>query len=453
MVQAVRSRPEPGRVPALPVNRKAAMRLVGVLLVGWPVLAAAYLASTGDGLTLTPRWSAALAVWLVCSLTLLLHALVRSQFGADADDALADASRNADDQRRVASRLDELRRAAPAGTDAADPQAAQPANPDADAAAAAANHAATAAVSAAANRTAAAVRARRAGLKSLVIGADGRASTSKLQAVMWTYALLLVFFYMLFLNRTLWHGAATPTLPSPSSAFDAFVHSPLQPEYFALLGLPVAAAVAAKALTTNKTVSGQLAKSAGESRGVGAGIAEIVSNDTGQADLLDIQYFAFNVVALLYFFVQFATVTAAGPGKGLPTIPPTLLALAGVSTTSYLVKKALETGVAPTITSVSPLRVQLGVDDRITIIGHGFLSTGGRPTAANQILLDGRALVARNWSEDSVEAVLPVPLTLADAQQQGWRARTASEPADLIVRDDKGNSSPSVQVEVLLPVV
>src|SRR6266545_7802521 len=58
-------------------------------------------------------------------------------------------------------------------------------------------------------------------------------------------------------------------------------------------------AVVAKALTTGKAASGQLTKSASESRGVGAGIAEIVSNDTGQADLIDIQYFAFNVVALL----------------------------------------------------------------------------------------------------------------------------------------------------------
>jgi len=447
--------PKPDRLLGLAVNRKAVIRLLGVVLVGWPALAAVYLASTGNGLALTPRWSAALAVWLVCSITVVLHMLVRSQFDAEADKALADAGRNADDQRRVASALDDIGRAAAATTVAAtNPVAAAnqvaaqpPASPTADAA----SYAATAAVSAAANRTAAAVRARRSGLKSLVIGADGRASTSKLQAVMWTYALLLVFFYMLFLNRTLWHGAATPALPSPSGVFDKFVHGPLQPEYFALLGLPVAAAVVAKALTTGKAASGQLTKSASESRGVGAGIAEIVSNDTGQADLIDIQYFAFNVVALLYFFVQFATVTAADPGKGLPTIPPTLLALAGVSTTSYLVKKALETGVAPTITSVSPLRVQLGVDDKIRIVGHGFLSTGGKPTAANQILLDGRTLVAQNWREEHVDALLPVPLTLADAQQRGWRERPASAPADLVVRDDQGNSSPSVQVEVLLP--
>jgi hypothetical protein len=464
MAQRTTARPKPDRLLGLAVNRKAVIRLLAVVLVGWPALAAVYLASIGNGLALTPRWSAALAVWLVCSVTVVLHVLVRGQFDAEADEALADAGRNADDQRRVAGALDDIGRAASGATasgatmsaaTAAAPNpvtanlvAAQPAaNPAADAA----SHAATAAVSAAANRTAAAVRARRSGLKSLVIGTDGRASTSKLQAVMWTYALLLVFFYMLFLNRTLWHGAATPTLPSPSGVFDKFVHGPLQPEYFALLGLPVAAAVVAKALTTGKAASGQLTKSASESRGVGAGIAEIVSNDTGQADLVDIQYFAFNVVALLYFLVQFATVTAADPGKGLPTIPPTLLALAGVSTTSYLVKKALETGVAPTITSVSPLRVQLGVDDKIKIAGHGFLSTGGKSTAANQILLDGRALVAQNWREESVDALLPLPLTLAEAQQRGWRERPASAPADLVVRDDQGNSSPSVQVEVLLP--
>ncbi len=456
----------PERVLGLAVNRKAVIRLLGLALVGWPAVAVVYLLSAGKGLALTPRWSVALAAWLVCSITVVLHLLVRGQFDASADAALADAGKKAADQRRVAAALDDISRTEPAaavaaatapaataaiemaatdvatGYAAVDPTARQPA-------AGVASQAAAEAVSAAANRTAAAVRARQAGLKSLVIGADGRASTSKLQAVMWTYALLLVLLYMLVLNRTLWHGAATPS--PPSGAFDAFVHSPFQPEYFALLGLPVAVAVAAKALTTGKTASGQLTKSASESRGLAAGLAEIVSNDTGQADLVDLQYFAFNVVALLYFFVQFATVTTIDPSKGLPTIPSTLLALAGVSTTGYLVKKALETGVAPTITSVSPLRIQLGVDDKIKIVGCGFLGTGGKPTAANQILLDGRALVARNWREESVEALLPVPLTLADAMQRGWRERPDSQPADLVVRDDTGNSSPIVQVEVLLP--
>ena len=128
------------------------------------------------------------------------------------------------------------------------------------------------------------------------------------------------------------------------------------------MGLPIAAAVTAKALVTGKTASADLVKTPAESTGVEKGLAEVVSNDAGQADLLDLQYFAFDIVALLYFLIQFLTVTAVDPSKGLPTIPPTLLALAGVSTTGYLVKKALETGVAPTISSVSPLRVQLGQD-------------------------------------------------------------------------------------------
>src|SRR6266705_62709 len=207
MAKPAVSRPKPFLAVGPAVDRKAVIRLVAGLLVAWPALAVIYLLSAGKGLALTSRWSAALAIWLLCFITVVLHLLVRSQSDAKADDALVDATKKADDQRRVAGNLADISRT-----------------------------------------TSAAARARRAGLKSLVIGADGRASTSKLQAVMWTYALLLVFFYMLFLNRTLWHGAATPTLPSPSGTFDKFIHSPLQPEYFALLGLPIVAAVTAKAL-------------------------------------------------------------------------------------------------------------------------------------------------------------------------------------------------------------
>jgi hypothetical protein len=424
-------------------SRVLGIRLAALVLTCWPAVPLVVLTSAGRGLVLTPLWATAFAVWVLSVLTIVLHLAIRGAWDPRAEAAVADAASHADSQRRVAADLADNARYLAMSSDANSAAV--------SAAEAGAGQAATLAVSAAAHRTAAVVRARRAGLKSLVVGADGRGSTSKVQAVLWTYAVLLVFLTMLFLYRTPWSGPGDPVVPSPAETFDRFVAGPLQPEYFALLGLPIAAAIAAKGLTTGKTIRGDLVKPATESHGVGAGIAEVVSNDSGQADLVDLQYFAFNVVALAYFLVQFATVTLADPGRGLPTIPPTLLSLAGVSATGYLVKKSLETGVAPTVTSVSPLRVCLGRDGAIDIVGDGFLGVGGTRTPANQILLDGRPLVGEEWRSTSVRALLPQPLGRADAEALGWRQCGPDQPAELVVRDDRGNSSPAVHVEILLP--
>lgn len=53
-----------------------------------------------------------------------------------------------------------------------------------------------------------AVKKRRRGVKALVIGTDGRASTSKLQALLWTFAVLFAFIFLLAWGRSLGCGDA-----------------------------------------------------------------------------------------------------------------------------------------------------------------------------------------------------------------------------------------------------
>jgi hypothetical protein len=149
------------------------------------------------------------------------------------------------------------------------------------------------------------VARRRQGAKALVIGVDGRASTSKVQAVMWTFAVLGALLFLLFLGRTPNCPSAgntsgeCPVVPDEArTAFTRVLDAELQPEYVVLLGLPLAAAVAAKALVTSRVASEGLVKpeidpSAG---GVGDGLSEVVANDRGQVDLVDFQYFAFNLL-------------------------------------------------------------------------------------------------------------------------------------------------------------
>jgi hypothetical protein len=402
------------------------------------------------GFVFTPRWSAAFALWLLLAVTLMLHWLVRSQLEpqappdrpANGDPATTETER----RRRAAEQIAEQKRAED------EEPATQPE----------VQLAGRQVVDAAKSQVAASVRARRMGLKSLIVGADGRVSTSKVQAVLWTYAVLFAFSYMLVIGRVPYDASGRPSV-GLDDAFADFVGAELQPEYIALLGLPVAAAVAAKALTTGKVAQNQVSKPPSEKSGVGAGVAEIVSNDAGQGDLLDFQYFAFNVVALVYFFVAFASSSAENPSEGLPEIPVTLLTLAGVSTTSYVVKKALESGVAPAITSVAPLRVQLGTDTKLVIIGSGFLSGRGTDAARrsgvaatttatqlNQVLLDGRQLIVEDgeWSDTKVTAKLPTANTRKTLVAEGWKDR---EDAPVVVRDDVGISSPAVTVKIDLP--
>jgi hypothetical protein len=196
------------------------------------------------------------------------------------------------------------------------------------------------------------VARRRQGIKSLVMGADGRASTSKTQAVLWTFAVFYALVFLLVWGRSTncgddalrEHGACQEATGA-RVAFDAVVEGELQEEYYVLLGFPLVVAVAAKAITTAKVQDRTVVKEdiAPDQGGVLQGLSELVSNDRGESDLLDFQYLAFNLLTLAYFFAQFLT----EPGAGLPDVPPTLLALSGASTAVYTAKKALEGGPRP----------------------------------------------------------------------------------------------------------
>jgi hypothetical protein len=189
---------------------------------------------------------------------------------------------------------------------------------------------------------------RRQGLGALVIGSDGRASTSKVQVVLWTFAVFFAIAFLMVWGRSYGCGdAQARALPRCVSAAEArvafgnFVGRDLQLEYFVLLGMPVTAAVAAKAIASAQGPKPALAPEEGDG-GFLQSLREIVSNDAGETDLLDFQYFAFNVLTLVFFFTQFLN----RPAAGLPDLPPTLIALSGLSSASYVTKKALSASTA-----------------------------------------------------------------------------------------------------------
>ncbi len=195
---------------------------------------------------------------------------------------------------------------------------------------------------------------RRRGLKAAVIGQDGRASTSKAQVVLWTGAVVWALIDLLLLARAYPGG----------NLFTGAVTSNWRPEYLVLLGLPVAAAAAAKAVVSGSNAgkgpvkrSHPAAKPGQGTRvyvrdpvparvnGFGAGVAELITADDGTVAWADLQYVVFTLITLVYFLVQ----VLAQPQHGLPPVPAALLTLMGVSASGYTAAKIVETkGAVPT---------------------------------------------------------------------------------------------------------
>jgi len=163
------------------------------------------------------------------------------------------------------------------------------------------------------------------GIATLILGDDGRTSTSKLQAALWTFAVLWALISLLA-------GAGVETFEKALSG------EKLREEYLLLLGGPFAAAIAAKGITTKQKAADPAAKpdKLGKST-LAERVAEVISNDEGDVDLGDFQYAAFTLVTLTYFTWAFIK----NPAAGLPPVPGTLLVLVGVSQATYVGKKGL----------------------------------------------------------------------------------------------------------------
>ena len=214
-------------------------------------------------------------------------------------------------------------------------------------------------------------RLRPFGWTSVILGADGRISTSKSSVWLWTiglsYALLFLAGIQIFtgnknvFNPTNWN------------------------DYLILIGGPFASAVLAKFAVVNQLTSGTLAKptipEAANPSAIGgqathdakSGMASVFANDSGGLDLVDSQYFLFNIVAFAYAAGVFLSNNfnhAVIPSMGkyaLPNIPATLLGLTSAAAATYVGNKAVQKS-GPGITSIRP-DTNVGPNNSMTITG------------------------------------------------------------------------------------
>jgi hypothetical protein len=183
------------------------------------------------------------------------------------------------------------------------------------------------------------------GFLEVLLGADGRPSTGKTVVGLWT---LIFAASLMMLSALVWFGDLGAT-----TAFGGNWDS-----YFLLLGGPFASAVLAKAITVRNLNVSADAKSSTDARsgtalptavnGKGTpAAADLLSNDTGDADLVDTQYFVFSLVAIAYFVGALAQhvltyANSSKPFTGLPDIPSALLGLTSLASLTYVGNKAVQ---------------------------------------------------------------------------------------------------------------
>ncbi len=258
-------------------------------------------------------------------------------------------------------------------------------------------------------------------ITSVILGADGRTSTSKTFILMWTLLVGWALIALLIAGELVAiHGCVDPkhltkAAEACKQATDevgllqvgwlSFLHAGLSGSYLLLLGVPAAAGVAAKGITQYQaTGTGFKTPSTKEGFQPFARVSEIFSADDGTTDVGDFQYVIFNLVAAVYFVTRFVH----PDGSGLPTIPDTLLGLTSVSAGLYVGKKAV-TRSQPKVTGVFPQPVF--ADSRFTILGEDLTVDPASPTdAAPQVTVDGVAAPVINAEGSSLEVMLPATL-------------------------------------------
>jgi hypothetical protein len=154
------------------------------------------------------------------------------------------------------------------------------------------------------------------------VGKDGRLSTSKTIAAVWTIvvaACLLALVYADLIGH-----------PGPLNVTNA---AGVAGQYALLFGGPLGAAILAKAIVVGQVSADSSIKPSAESASPG----DLVTDDAGETDLGDLQYVLFNLVALVFVLGTFLN----EPLKGLPHIPDVLLGLTSVAAVGYVGKKLL----------------------------------------------------------------------------------------------------------------
>jgi hypothetical protein len=255
---------------------------------------------------------------------------------------------------------------------------------------------------------------------TLVQGADGRPSTSKLQWFLWLVAVLWAY-VVLWVIRA--HGGDYSTVPT------------IPTNLLTVLGFSTGTAAAAKGITyaytnNNKVVktpastgstastaspasTGSTASTAspgqsGTTNGPPSATGGVLTDDSGVPELAKIQMVGFTFVAIgIFLATVIHQIAGSPPMVGLPNIDSSLMVLMGISQGGYLGKKLVTLG-APILSAPSPGQVAAStstITSSVTVPGANL----GPSQLGSVLLLNGQPITPTSWASTSI--VFTVPLT------------------------------------------
>ena len=190
-------------------------------------------------------------------------------------------------------------------------------------------------------------------LWQLVNGADGRASTSKFQWLLWI--VVIVFGY-----AVLW------VLRAKQGDYSAISDIPVN--LLTVLGFSTGTAAIAKGITAGYVQSNRIA----QPHAVGGGKGGLIQDDSGVPDLGKLQLMAFTLIAIGIYLATLIHQVVSNPViTTLPNIDSSLLVLMGISQGGYIGKK-LVTFNNPVL---YPVQTEPAAGTAVTVTGGQFYYT------------------------------------------------------------------------------
>jgi hypothetical protein len=253
---------------------------------------------------------------------------------------------------------------------------------------------------------------------TVILGADNRTSTSKTFVFMWTLLVAWALIALLIAGEFVSRHSCVPLTDLTGAAVRCrlqgdetgllqvgwlhFLHTGVSAQYLVLLGVPGAAAIAAKGITQSQVDDSGFKTTKAQTGPDPIGrITEIFNDDDGATDIGDLQYLIFNLVTATYFVAQFLN----PDGTGLPVIPATLLGLTSVSAGLYVGKKAVSRN-QPVVTGVFPLPLHDG--QVFTVMGTYLTVDPTAPVDVEpQITIDGLSATLISAANGTLKAKAP----------------------------------------------
>ena len=240
---------------------------------------------------------------------------------------------------------------------------------------------------------------------ALVIGEDGRPSTSKLKPFLWT--VVMIFAYAALYSAKVKRGSFEPIANIPANLLIA-------------IGLDVATLVAAKGITESQIASGQVEKpppvtpttATTVASTSNAGPGAVFQDDNGFPELTKIQTITWTGFAIVIYFVAvdaaLKAVAAAQANSptitdlSLPDIAPAMMVLIGLGNAAYLGKKLVTTD-TPVLTAIAVDRSTAFPVVTLTGVAFGAIQSGSRITLNEKEIIDPPL----EWSNERVKFKLP----------------------------------------------